>query len=110
MQKELADFLRYCRVEQRLAEMTCTAYERDVSACLAFLSERGIRDLGLARPPDLRAFLASEVERRPAIGSQSRARGRAHGVLALLPRERVPRPQSFFGPAHAEEARGAGRA
>jgi site-specific recombinase XerD len=73
MREEVADFLHYCRIERRLAEMTCKAYERDVRACLAFLSERGIRDLGLVRPPDLRAFLAAEAERRPALGSQTRA-------------------------------------
>ncbi len=73
MREEVADFLHYCRIKRRLAEMTCKAYERDVRACLAFLSERGIRDLGLVRPPDLRAFLAAEAERRPALGSQTRA-------------------------------------
>src|SRR5204863_8466330 len=73
MREEVADFLHYCRIERRLAEMTCKAYERDVRACLAFLSERGIRDLGLVRPLDLRAFLAAEAERRPALGSQTRA-------------------------------------
>jgi site-specific recombinase XerD len=73
MRKEVADFLAYCHSERRLSEMTCKAYERDVRACLAFLSERGIRDLGLVRPPDLRAFLAAEAERRPALESQARA-------------------------------------
>ena len=32
---EVADFLRFCRSERRLAPMTCSAYERDVLACLA---------------------------------------------------------------------------
>ena len=73
MREEVADFLHYCRIERRLAELTCKAYERDVRACLAFLNERGIRDLGLVRSPDLRAFLAAEAERRPALGSQTRA-------------------------------------
>ncbi|MGB2953197.1 MAG: site-specific integrase, partial [Gaiellaceae bacterium] len=73
MREEVADFLHYCRIERRLSEMTCKAYERDVKACLAFLSERGIGDLGLVRPPHLRAFLAAEAERRPALGSQTRA-------------------------------------
>ncbi len=35
--EELADFLRFCRSERRLAPMTCSAYERDVSACLDYL-------------------------------------------------------------------------
>jgi integrase len=42
------------------------------SACLTFLTERGICDLRLVRPPDLRAFLAEEAKRRPAPGSQAR--------------------------------------
>jgi site-specific recombinase XerC len=37
MRRELADFLDYCRLERRLAPLTCSAYERDVGACLTFL-------------------------------------------------------------------------
>jgi site-specific recombinase XerD len=40
--------------------MTCSAYERDVSACLAHLQGQGIRDLGEVRVTHLRAFLADE--------------------------------------------------
>ena len=40
--EELADFLRFCRSERRLAPMTCSAYERDVSACLDYLRGEGI--------------------------------------------------------------------
>jgi site-specific recombinase XerC len=29
MHQELADFLDYCRVERRLAPLTCSAYERE---------------------------------------------------------------------------------
>lgn len=72
MQTALDDFLHYCRIERRLAPLTCSAYERDVTACLRFLGERGIDDLGLVRLPDLRAFLAEETKRRPAVGSQAR--------------------------------------
>jgi site-specific recombinase XerD len=43
METELADFLHYCRVERRLAELTCTAYERDVRAYMRFL-QRGRGD------------------------------------------------------------------
>jgi site-specific recombinase XerD len=32
MDTEVADFLTFCRVERRLAELTCRAYERDVRA------------------------------------------------------------------------------
>ncbi|MGH2669452.1 MAG: hypothetical protein ACRDH5_10145, partial [bacterium] len=46
MRRELAAFLDYCRLERRLAPLTCSAYERDVGACLAFamsLPEVGAR-------------------------------------------------------------------
>jgi site-specific recombinase XerD len=72
MEAALADFLRHGRLERRLADLTCSAYERDVRACLAFLCQQGIDDLARVRPPDLRAFLAAEAERRPALGSQAR--------------------------------------
>ncbi len=68
---ELADFLRFCRSERRLAPMTCAAYERDVSACLAYLQREGI-PLAEAKVTHLRAFLADEQERRPAVSSQAR--------------------------------------
>jgi integrase len=71
--EELADFLRFCRSERRLAPMTCSAYERDVSACLAYLQGQGIEDLAEVRVTHLRAFLAEEQERRPAVSSQARA-------------------------------------
>jgi integrase/recombinase XerD len=71
--QELADFLRFCELERRLAPMTCSAYERDVSACLAHLQRQGIRDLGEVRVTQLRAFLADEQRMRPAVSSQARA-------------------------------------
>jgi integrase/recombinase XerD len=49
--------------------MTCSAYERDVSACLAYL---GIEDLGEVKVTHLRVFLAEEQNRRPAVSSQAR--------------------------------------
>jgi integrase/recombinase XerC len=52
--------------------MTCSAYERDVSACLAYLQGRGIDDLAEVRVTHLRAFLAEEHKRRPAVPSQAR--------------------------------------
>src|SRR5436305_12474867 len=69
---ELADFLRFCRSERRLAPMTCSAYERDVSACLDYLQGQGIEALGEVRVTHLRAFLAEEQRRRPAVSSQAR--------------------------------------
>ncbi len=69
---EVADFLRFCRLERRLAPMTCSAYERDVLACLAYLQGEGFGELGEVKVTHLRAFLASEQERRPAVSSQAR--------------------------------------
>jgi site-specific recombinase XerD len=69
--EELPDFLRFCRLERRLAPMTCSAYERDVSACLAYLQAEGI-ELAEVKVTHLRAFLASEHNTRPAVSSQAR--------------------------------------
>ena len=69
--QELADFLRFCESERRLAPTTCAAYERDVSACLGYLQAEGI-ELAAARVTHLRAFLADERKRRPAVASQAR--------------------------------------
>jgi site-specific recombinase XerD len=84
MQTEIDDFLRYCRLERRLAPLTCSAYERDVTACARFLADRGISDFREVRPPDLRAFLAAETERRPAIGSQARTVAALKGFFRFL--------------------------
>jgi site-specific recombinase XerD len=72
MFKALSDFLVYCRVERRLSELTCGAYERDVRACLEFLRTQGIATVAEIRTPDLRRFLAEEATRRPAPSSQAR--------------------------------------
>ncbi len=68
----LSDFLIYCRVERRLADLTCKAYERDVRACIEFLRSQGIAALAEIRTPDLRRFLAQEATHRPAPASQAR--------------------------------------
>ncbi len=68
----LSDVLIYCRVERRLADLTCKAYERDVRACLEFLRSQGIAALAEIRTPDLRRFLAQEATHRPAPSSQAR--------------------------------------
>jgi integrase/recombinase XerC len=70
--RELQAFLRFCAFERRLAAPTCAAYQRDVQACLDFLARERI-PLEQARVGDLRAFLAFEQVRRPAVSSQSRA-------------------------------------
>ena len=69
--EELADFLRFCASERRLAPTTCAAYERDVSACLDYLLREGI-ELAEVKVTHLRAFLADEQKRRPAVSSQAR--------------------------------------
>jgi site-specific recombinase XerD len=80
--QELADFLDYCRVERRLAPLTCSAYKRDVGTCIAFLEREGLVTVGEVRPPHLRRFLVEESITRPSPSSQARA------VAAL---------KSFFG-------------
>jgi site-specific recombinase XerD len=69
--KELANFQRFCASERRLAPTTCAAYERDVSACLDYLQGQGIA-LADVKVTHLRAFLADEQKRRPAVASQAR--------------------------------------
>ena len=70
--EERPDFLLFCASERRLAPMTCSAYKRDVSACLDYLQGQGFRDLGQVKVTHLRAFLAEEEKRRPAVSSQAR--------------------------------------
>lgn len=41
----LDDFVVFCEVERRLAPLACSAYHRDVIACLTFLERGGIADL-----------------------------------------------------------------
>jgi site-specific recombinase XerD len=36
MENALEDFMHHCRIERRLAPLTCSAYERDVTACMGF--------------------------------------------------------------------------
>jgi site-specific recombinase XerD len=68
----LSDFVIYCRVERRLSEHTCRAYERDVRCCIEFLRGQGIAALAEIRTPDLRRFLSDEASHRPAPSSQAR--------------------------------------
>jgi predicted Zn-dependent peptidase len=51
MRDELADFLRFCAVERRLAPLTCAAYERDVLACRGYLEAQGVTEFTLAETP-----------------------------------------------------------
>jgi integrase/recombinase XerC len=72
MSSAVSDFLIHCRVERRVAELTCKAYERDVRACLEFLQCRDTAVLPKIRTPDLRRFLAEEATHRSAPSSQAR--------------------------------------
>jgi site-specific recombinase XerD len=74
MRRELAEFLDYCRLERRLAPLTCSAYERDVGACLTFLEREGIVTVTDVRPAHLRRFLADEATRRPSRLGRRRPR------------------------------------
>src|SRR4051812_41287706 len=72
MDADLEDFLRHCRLERRLAELTCRAYEHDVRACLTFLKRECAGALANVTTLLLRAFLADEALRRSAPSSQAR--------------------------------------
>jgi integrase/recombinase XerC len=72
MDAEVADFLRYCKIERRLAEETCRAYARDVGACIVSLRSVGVESLEEVRIRHLRGFLDAEAGHRPAPSSQAR--------------------------------------
>ena len=84
MENAVTDFLHYCRLERRLAPLTCSAYERDVSACLRFLQAEGVSEWAAVRPADLRRFLADEAPRRPAPSSQARTVAALKGFFRFL--------------------------
>jgi site-specific recombinase XerD len=67
----LSDFVVFCRVERRLAELTCKAYERDVRACVEHLRGQELAVLAEAQTVHLRRFLA-EATHRPSPSSQAR--------------------------------------
>src|ERR1700739_1424863 len=71
MQNALNDYIAYCRVERRLADLTWKAYERVLRGLIAFLRTQGISSLAEVHTRDLRAFLAGQAERRPAPSSQA---------------------------------------
>ena len=87
--REVADFLRFRRFERRLAPMTCSAYERDVFACLAYLEAEGI-ELAEVQVTHLRAFLASEHERTPAVSRQARTTAALKCFFRFLVEEDSP--------------------
>ena len=107
MDRELADFLDHCRLERRLAESTCRAYQRDVDACLASLRAAGIRDLGQVIPSDRRAFLAEEATGRAAVSSQARAVAALKCFFRFCVDNEYLERDPGAHPQNAEEARGA---
>jgi integrase/recombinase XerC len=84
MRRELQDFLDYCRIERRLAPLTCSAYARDVGTCIAFLEGEGLVRVGDVRPPNLRRFLFEESLTRPSASSQARAVAALKSFFAFL--------------------------
>jgi site-specific recombinase XerD len=76
--------MTFCRIERRLAPLTCSAYERDAKACVAFLRSRGIEEVSAVKPLDLPAFLADEPSHRPAVSSQSRTIAALKGFFRFL--------------------------
>jgi site-specific recombinase XerD len=81
---DVRDFLDFCRIERRLAPLTCSAYERDVVACMRFLHAAGVTSWADVRLPDLRRFLTGEAGRRPALGSQARTVAALKGFFRFL--------------------------
>lgn len=71
MSNALADFVIYLRVERRLSNATCVAYERCVRACIEFMREQGLAALEQIRTPDLRGFVATQAAHRPSPSSQA---------------------------------------
>jgi site-specific recombinase XerD len=105
MDQELADFLDYCRIERRLAPLTCSAYARDVGTCIVFLKREGLVTVDEVRAPHLRRFLVEESIARPAPSSQARAVAALKSFFAFLhENEQIERDPARL--AHAQEARG----
>jgi site-specific recombinase XerD len=71
--REVADFLRFCRFERRLAPLTCSAYERDVFACLAYLEAEGI-ELAEVQVTHLPSWRANTSGGRPSRARRGRPR------------------------------------
>ena len=84
MRDAFNDFLHHCRVERRLAPLTCSAYERDVRACMTFLQAEEVYEWAAVRPAELRRFLAAEAEHRPAPASQARTVAALKGFFRFL--------------------------
>jgi site-specific recombinase XerC len=77
MENELADFLRFCGVERRLAPLTCKAYERDIRALFAVLRRAESSFFTWLRAPDLRL-----PGRRSGAAAGARQPG-AHGGVCV---------------------------
>jgi len=89
METALDDFMHHCRIERRLAPLTCSAYERDVAACLRFLQADGIGSWSEVRP-HLRRFLADEATHRPTRRCCQPNATTGTGTSSLCPKPPVP--------------------
>src|SRR5262249_44599419 len=70
-EKKIAEFLDYLRVEKGLAELTLTAYGKDLDQLSEFLATRK-RNLLKAQRDDIRAFLESLAANRVQARSVAR--------------------------------------
>ena len=88
-------FLDHLAVERGLSRHTLDAYRRDLRRYLAFLEQRGVRDVGSAREEDVAAFVrhlsGSEYapERTYRASSVARALAAARALHRFLVREGV---------------------
>lgn len=76
MENALADFLRHSRVERRLAPLTCSAYERDVTACVRFLRAEGVGEWVAVRRPSCAASWRPDSPEARQVRSQLHHFGR----------------------------------
>jgi site-specific recombinase XerD len=74
MENALQDFMHHCRIERRLAPLTCSAYERDVTACMGFLQAAGASGWASVCPADLRRLVPRLVVQLGRDLSSSRCR------------------------------------
>ncbi len=92
----LADFVIYLRVERRLSNATCIAYERDVRTCIEFMREQDIAALEQIRTPDLRRFIASQAAHRPSPSSQAQTIAALRGFFRFcVESEYIERDPSY---------------
>ena len=95
MQSEVDEFIRYCRLERRLAELSCSAYERDVTACACFLQSEGF-------PPNTPSRRYRRIDRL-LFGHEKRLVASEQNLLASESGFSGPRARGCWGSAAAED-------